>query len=69
MDLKGKKIAFLGDSITVGVGTSAPEFIYWNRIAQATGAETFGYGYSGTRIAPQHIVAVDEPYETLYFAS
>jgi len=69
MDLKGKKIAFLGDSITVGVGTSAPEFIYWNRIAQATGAETFGYGCSGTRIAPQHIVAVDEPYENLYFAS
>ena len=26
MELKGKKIAFLGDSITEGVGTSAPEF-------------------------------------------
>ena len=69
MELKGKKIAFLGDSITVGVGTSAPEYIYWNRIAQETGAECYGYGYNGTRIAPQHIVAVDEPYETLYFAS
>ena len=69
MELKGKKIAFLGDSITVGVGTSASEYIYWNRIAQASGAECYGYGHNGTRIAPQHIVSVDEPYETLYFAS
>ena len=30
MELAGKKALFLGDSITEGVGTSAPEHIYLN---------------------------------------
>ena len=30
MELTGKKALFLGDSITEGVGTSAPEHIYLN---------------------------------------
>ena len=55
MELKGKKIAFLGDSITEGCGTSAREHIYWNVIGRRTGAEVFGYGIGGTRIAPQRI--------------
>lgn len=53
MELKGKKIAFLGDSITQGVGTSADEHIFLNVIARETGAECFNYGRSGTRIAWQ----------------
>ena len=39
MELQGKKILFLGDSITEGHGTSAPEHIYWNVVEQLTGAK------------------------------
>ena len=53
MELTGKKVAFLGDSITEGVGVSSHASLYWQRIAQETGAQCFGYGISGTRIAPQ----------------
>ncbi len=53
MELKGKKIAFLGDSITEGSGVAHRENIYWNRIAERTGAQCFGYGIGGTRIAHQ----------------
>ena len=38
MDLSGKKIAFLGDSITEGYGASHVENTYWNIIARRTGA-------------------------------
>lgn len=51
MDLKGKKIAFLGDSITAGVGASSLEKAYWNVLSELSGAECYGYGISGTRIA------------------
>lgn len=54
MDLNGKKILFLGDSITACGGTSAPENVYWRVLGQITGAECVGYGISGTRIARQH---------------
>lgn len=53
MDLKGKKINFLGDSITEGVGTTAPKFQYVDRIAAQTGAICRNYGISGTRFAHQ----------------
>ena len=53
MELKGKKIAFLGDSITEGCGVSNMDNVYWNVLARKTGAESFGYGIGGTRIAPQ----------------
>lgn len=55
MELKNKKIAFLGDSITEGVGVSDPANIYWNRLAAATGAEVYNHAIRGTRIAPQRI--------------
>ena len=67
MDLKGKKIAFLGDSITEGCGTSSVDKIFWSIIAQRTGAECYGYGIGGTRIAPQKNVPegeVDRYYAT-----
>ena len=51
MELKGKKIAFLGDSITEGYGASCEDNTYWNLIARKTGAECFGYGIGGTTIA------------------
>ena len=69
MELAGKKIAFLGDSITEGVGVSAPEHMFWNVIAQRTGAQCFGYGIGGTRIAPQRFPSEEYPRWDLYFAS
>lgn len=53
MELKNKRIAFLGDSITEGVGTSSIDNVYWKVFGRLTGAEVFGYGIGGTTIAPQ----------------
>ncbi len=62
MDLKGKKINFLGDSITQGVGVSSEEHIFLNVIKREEGlAEARNYGWSGTRLARQ----VNEIYEGL----
>ena len=55
MELKGKKINFLGDSITEGSGVQNPENIYWNVIARETGAVCRGYGIGGTRIARKRV--------------
>ena len=60
MELKGKKIAFLGDSITEGCGTTSIENTFWNVLARRTGAECYGYGIGGTRIAPQRNLAEGE---------
>lgn len=61
MELKDKIIAFLGDSITEGVGVQSLDSLYWKRLARLTGAKCFGYGISGTRIAPQYpLVNVEE---------
>lgn len=53
MELKGKKIIFLGDSITEGVGASATDKRYTDLVAQKTGATVYNHGISGTRIAKQ----------------
>ncbi len=53
MDLKNKKILFLGDSITHGNGTSGEDYTFWSLIGKNTGAKCVGYGVSGTRIAHQ----------------
>ena len=53
MELKGKKIAFLGDSITYGVGASCAETSYVGAFAKESGAQVFNFGVSGTRIARQ----------------
>ena len=55
MELKGKKIAFLGDSITEGVGPSVLEKVYWKVLERNTGAQCFGFGVSGSRIAAQRV--------------
>lgn len=55
MELKGKKINFLGDSITEGVGTACREEIYLNLLKETEGlAEARNYGISGTRLAVQN---------------
>lgn len=53
MELKGKKINFLGDSITYGAKTSGEEKRFSNIIAQRYGAICNNYGIGGTRIARQ----------------
>ncbi len=54
MEIKNKKINFLGDSITEGVGTSAPEYRYVNVFARKFApAEVRNYGIGGTRFARQ----------------
>lgn len=55
MELKNKKIAFFGDSITEGVGVCDPANIYWRRLAAETGAKCYPNAIRGTRIAPQRI--------------
>ena len=68
MELKGKKILCLGDSITFGVGTSDPSKLYWRLLAERDGCITNGYGISGTRIAKQQ--KMDPPdAKDHYFAS
>lgn len=69
MELKGKKVVFIGDSITDGHGTSAKEFTYWNQFAKLTGASVYADGVGGSRIAPQRIPTVERPWEDWYFAS
>lgn len=54
MDLKGKKIAFLGDSITEGAGASDKINGYVDRVKElANLKEAKNYGISGTRFAKQ----------------
>ena len=61
MRIENTKINFLGDSITEGVGTSAPEKRYVDIVAARTGALCRNYGISGTRIARQRRPTVDNP--------
>lgn len=55
MELEGKSIAFLGDSITEGVGVEdIPNCRYDNRLKQLLNLKKiYNYGISGTRIAHQ----------------
>lgn len=53
MELKGKKINFLGDSITEGACLSDWNNVYWMQLGRHTDAIVRGYGIGGTRIAPR----------------
>lgn len=54
MELKNKVVNFLGDSITEGHGTSAPEYRFSQVIAEKCGLKKANnYGIGGTRIAHQ----------------
>lgn len=54
MELKGLKVAFLGDSITEGVGASNYDKVYHQVLKNNVGLEeVYNYGISGTRIARQ----------------
>ncbi len=67
MNLAGKKILFLGDSITEGVGVFPKEFRYTDVFQRISGAEVFNYGISGTRIARQITPTVANPRFDLCF--
>ena len=61
MDLKGRKVVFLGDSITEGVGTSDITKGYVNLVKEKLGlSEAYNRGISGTRFAYQTTPS-DEP--------
>ena len=63
MILEGKKINFLGDSITEGVGASSPDKVYHQVMKREYRlAEARNYGVSGTRIARQS-VPLEEAWE------
>ncbi len=53
MELKNKRILFLGDSITEGYGTTGEAARFTALLQERTGAECVNYGISGTRIARQ----------------
>ncbi|MBR4502540.1 MAG: SGNH/GDSL hydrolase family protein [Clostridia bacterium] len=53
MELKNKKILFLGDSITAGHGTSGKEYWFTSLISKRYGSLCVNYGIGGTRIARQ----------------
>lgn len=53
MQLKGKTVAFLGDSITEGVGASSQETCFVSVFARSEGAVARNYGIGATRVARQ----------------
>ena len=54
MELKGKTVNFLGDSITEGVGVSSPNAVFHSVLKEKYGLkEARNYGEGGTRIARQ----------------
>ena len=67
MELTGKAINFLGDSITEGAGASAPDKCYVEVLRRNYGlTHARNYGISGTRIAHQ-MQASDNPRNDLDF--
>jgi len=69
MELKGKIINFLGDSITRGYGVEREENVYHQRIKSRFGlAAANNYGISGTRIAKQRKPSAVASYDR-YFSS
>lgn len=68
MIVENKKILFLGDSITEGAGTTAPEYIYHEVIKNNLKLNTvYNCGIGGTRIAIQTTPTVPDTRFDLYF--
>ncbi len=64
MELKNKKINFLGDSITEGAGATYPEWGYVSVLKAKYGLqEARNYGIGGTRIARQRIPSENPKYD------
>lgn len=68
MNPAGKKINFLGDSITAGVGVSDIERVYWKRLERECSlALARGYGVSGTRFASQTLPSREPTYDMDFY--
>lgn len=65
MNLSGKKIAFLGDSITEGVGAGFSHK-FSTVFCEITNAIEFNYGISGTRLARQTIPSANPRYDLCF---
>ena len=64
MELTGKKINFLGDSITEGCCATAPELGYVEALKRTCGlASVRNFGIGGTRIARQRIPSEEPKYD------
>lgn len=63
MELDGKKINFMGDSITEGYGASGKDRIFSSLIAADIGAVCRNYGIAGTRIAKQSNPSADPSWD------
>ena len=67
MELKSKKVVFLGDSITEGKCIANPDDIYHAVFARMTESTAVAYGIGGTRIAKQKVPSTDNPRHDLDF--
>ena len=64
MELKNKKINFLGDSITEGAGASVYENCYVEVLKREFSlAEARNYGIGGTRLAKQRIPSIEPKFD------
>lgn len=68
MELKNKKINFLGDSITEGCGASSEEKRFTNLIATKMGAICRNYGIGGTRIATQKVPSIEPIWDKTFLS-
>lgn len=68
MILKGLTINFLGDSITEGHGTTAPDKVFHQLIKEKYGMKyAYNYGVGGTKIAQQITPTKDRTWHDLNF--
>ena len=68
MEFNGKKILFLGDSITEGCGASSVENCFVSLLARKyNGAQIFNYGIGGTRIAAQRYFCPKDSWEHPFY--
>lgn len=67
MKTKDKKICFIGDSITEGVGASSKEKCYVSVFEKISGADVTNLGISGTRIARQQKNMINEIWDSNEF--
>lgn len=68
MRLKGSVINFLGDSITEGHGTTAPEMTFHQIIKEKYEMKhAYNHGIGGTRIARQLTPSKEKPRHDLFF--
>ena len=68
MELQGKVISFLGDSITEGARVENKDNVFVNRLQRMCGLKRANnYGIGGTRIARQYSPTVEKPRHDLDF--